>query len=87
MKIDFNIIKNVVKDWALKDWENVVNDDGVFEVFNRYGGVDYVLSKEEYFSSLEKVTNFNELEGWYNLIMGEDLGDGFGNWLDNILSL
>ena len=35
-----------------------LSEGGKLEVVNRYGGVEYELSKEEYFGNLEKVNNF-----------------------------
>ena len=80
-----NLIKEKVRVWGEKDWENMVNEDGMFEVMNRYGGVDYLISKEGYFGELEKVKSFCELESWWMSVMGEDCGGGFGMWLDEVV--
>lgn len=86
MKINFEEVKNKVKEWGEKDWNNGVEvGEGKFEVMNRCGGVEYELSKEEYFEGLEKVSNFGELEIWFWSIMGEDGGGGFGLWLDEVM--
>lgn len=82
----FKEIKVKVKKWAEKDWEGMVNEEGVVEIDNRCGGVDYVLSKEEYFGELEKVKDFSELEGWFMKICGENVSVGFGEWLDEVLN-
>jgi len=83
MKINF--IKDKVKVWGEKDWNNMVNEDGMFEVMNRYGGVSYLISKEDYFGELEKVSSFSDLEDWWMGIIGEDGGGGFGMWLDEVI--
>ena len=90
MKFNFEEVKGKVKEWGEKDWKRMVDDGwlsegGKLEVVNRYGGVEYELSKEEYFGNLEKVNNFGGLESWFWGIMGEDGDGGFGKWLDEVL--
>ena len=86
MKINFEEVKSKVKVWGEKDWNNGVEvGEGKFEVLNRCGGVEYELSKEEYFGDLEKVSNFGELESWFWSIMGENSDGGFGMWLDEVM--
>lgn len=85
-----NFIKEKVKKWSEDYWKRMeddkwLNENGNLEIVNRYGGVDYELSKEKFFGNLEKVNNFDELESWFVDIMGEDCEEGFGVWLDIVL--
>lgn len=83
-------IKVKVKKWGEDYWKRMVDDEGLngegkLEVVNSYGGVDYEISKKDFFGDLEKVKSFCELESWYCDIMGEDCDDGFGVWLDEVM--
>lgn len=82
----FKEIKSKVKKWSKEDWYKM-NEGDEMVIENRCGGVDYVLSREKYFGELEKVKNFSELESWYMMICGENGGEGFGFWLDEVLEM
>lgn len=84
MKDMFNNLIEKVKVWGEKDWDNNVNEDGEFEVYDNVGGLDFVLKRNDYFGGLEEVKNFSELESWWMSIMGMDGDGGFVSWLDEV---
>ncbi len=67
-----------------KDFSENKREDGKIEVFNSYGGVEEVLSKKKYFSELKKVNSFEDLEGFWQFVGGEN-GMGVGGLIDEIL--
>jgi hypothetical protein len=86
-----NIIGMMNKEFKLKlmsyfknDYEMMKNEEGDVEVFNSGGGVEEVLSKDEYFSELKKVKSFEDLEGFWQFVGGEN-GMGVGGLIDEIL--
>ena len=83
-----NMFKDLIekiKVWGERDWNNNVDEDGRFWVYGVNGGIDYEVSRLDYFGELEKVKNFEDLNNWWMSIIGMDGDGGFGEWLDEVM--
>ena len=71
MEDTFINFKNEVSDWAEKDWADN-SCSGEMIIYNNVGGIKRVVSKDEYFSRLEKCKNLSEVKKWFKYVVGED---------------